>query len=193
MKAKWTFALAALSTLSLGAMPASAETWKADPTHFSITFDVDHLGFSHYVMRFDEKDATLDFSKEAPEKARINATIKAASYDSHDDVLKKSVTGPDVLNAARYPDITFKTVNVKLTGDKTAEVVGDLTIKGVTKPVILLATFNGQAKLPMEDVQRLGFSATGSFKRSTYGINNWVPFVGDDINVRIEAEFTEVK
>lgn len=190
----FTASLALSLALSMtAALPASAETWKSDATHFSITFDVDHMGFSRYVMRFNEKDAMLDFSKDAPEKARITATIKAASYDSHDDVLKKSVIGEEVLNAVRYPDITFKTVNVKLTGDKTAEVVGDLTIKGVTKPVILQATFNGQAESPMEGVQRLGFSATGSFKRSTYGINNWVPFVGDEIKVRIEAEFTEVK
>lgn len=192
MTYKWISAAALAGAIAFSSLSAQAETYVEEPTHFSITFDVDHLGFSQYVMRFNESKATLTIDKDAPEKARVEATIMVDSYDSNNEVLKKKVL-EEALDGAKYPQITFKTVNVKLVDDKTAEIVGNLTIRDVTKPVSLVAKLNGMGPTPGGGPDRIGFSALGKFKRSDFGINTWVPFVGDEVNVRIEAEFVKAE
>jgi polyisoprenoid-binding protein YceI len=165
--------------------PVPAGAYTLDKSHASLVFTVNHLGFSHYTAQ--------------PAASRIEATIDANSLElptppaGFTDTLK----GPQWLDTAKHPTITFTSTTVEPTGKNTARVTGDFSLHGVTKPVVLEATFNGgYAGHPMDPHARIGFSAKGSFKRSDFGIAYGVPApgttmgVGDEVTVMIEAEFS---
>lgn len=168
---------------------APAGLYRLDPRHSSLLFDVDHFGYSRFVARFDKVEATLDANTAEPEKSRLSVTVKAASVDTNVRELDSMVTGPDLLDAARYPDIRFETTALRRTGAKTGEMTGNLTMHGKTKPVTLEVTFNGGSPDPLTGDDTLGFSARGAFNRADWGLSAWWPAVGNDVNVRIEAEF----
>jgi len=181
------------------AAPVPAGAYTLDKSHASLTFKVNHLGFSNYTAQFTSFDAKLQFDPAAPAAATIEATIDANSLElpappaGFTDTMK----GPQWLDTAKYPTITFKSTKVEPAGDNKAKITGDFTLHGVTRPVTLDATFNGgYAGHPMDPNARIGFSAKGTFKRSDFGIAYGVPApgttmgVGDEIKVMIEAEFT---
>lgn len=168
-------------------------TYEIDPSHWAVNFDVDHLGYMRYVARFDEMTATLHAVGDAPEKSSVKVTIKAASINTRLPDLDKQVSGPDLFDAARFPDITFESKALKRTGPKTGEMTGLLTMRGQAHPVTLSVVFNGSAPDPLTGLDTLGFSATGQFDRSLWGLSAWWPAVGNEVRVRIEAEFVKPK
>jgi len=168
---------------------APAGLYHLDAQHWSIVFDVDHLRYSRFVMRFDRATAELDFDPAAIERSHVHAVIEAASIDTNVPALDALVAGPDLLDAARYGDIRFDSTSLRRTGEATGEMTGNLTIRGSTQPVTLAVTFNGAAPNPLTRQQTMGFSATGSFSRAAFGLSAWFPAVGDDIRVEIQAEF----
>jgi len=176
-----------------------AGDYKLDKTHASLVFKVSHLGFSNYTAKFTDLDASLKFDPANPAASSIAATIDPRSLDlpAPPAGFKAELTGPDWLDAAKYPAITFRSTNVEVTGANTARITGDFTLHGVTRPVTLEAVFNGgYAGHPMDPHARIGFSAHGTFKRSEFGIGFGVPApgttmgVGDAVDVAIEAEFS---
>ncbi|HQR88054.1 MAG: polyisoprenoid-binding protein [Caulobacter sp. 32-67-35] len=178
-------------------VPAGA--YRLDKTHASLVFTVNHLGFSNYTAAFADFDARLIFDPARPELTTLEATIdpRSLTLPSPPAGFKDELVGPQWLNAAQYPAITFKSTKVDVTGVNTARVTGDFTLHGVTKPVVLEVTFNGgYAGHPMDPNARIGFSATGVFKRSDFGIAYGVPApgttmgVGDEVSVVIETEFS---
>lgn len=178
-------------------VPAGAYT--LDKTHSTVVFKVSHLGFSNYTAAFAEFDAKLNFDPAKPELTTLEATIdpRSLTLPAPPAGFKDELVGPQWLNAAQYPAITFKSTKVDVTGANTAKVTGDFTLHGVTKPVVLDVTFNGgYAGHPMDPNARIGFSATGVFKRSDFGIAYGVPApgttmgVGDEVSVDIETEFS---
>lgn len=172
---------------------APAGVYRLDPHHSSLLFDVDHFGYSRFVTRFDKVEAVLDAVPDAPEKSRVHVTIKAASVDTNDPELDKMLTGPEMFDAAKFPDITFTSTSLKRTGPKIGEMTGDLTLHGQSHPVILAVTFNGGAPDPLTGKETLGFSASGTFNRSQWGLSAWWPAVGNDVHVAIQAEFVKDK
>ena len=213
---KTTTALAALKGASvlLMAGPAMAAVVSAAPqppagayvmdkAHTSVTFRVSHLGFSHYTARFATVDGRLKFNPAAPATMAVEATIDPQSLalntppaGFHDQLMGKSW-----FDAAAFPAITFRSTKVALTGPKTAQVTGDLTLHGVTKPVTLDVTYNGGYPPNAMDPAgaRIGFSAHGVIKRSAFGMGFGVPAPGsnmgvsDDVEVMIETEFSDGK
>jgi polyisoprenoid-binding protein YceI len=178
-------------------LPAGAYT--IDKSHAHLGFAVNHLGFSNYIAEFNDFDAKLQLDPADPGKASLEATVKTASLElpSPPPGFHKEITGPMWLDAAKFPTISFKSTAVEVTGAKTARITGDLTLHGVTKPVVLDATFNGGYKgHPMDPHARIGFSAKGSFKRSDFGVAFGVPAPGstlgvsDQVDVTIETEFS---
>ncbi|HEY4351119.1 MAG TPA: YceI family protein [Paraburkholderia sp.] len=165
--------------------------YRMDPHHWSVTFDVEHLGYARFVMRFDRVNAQLDWREGGMEQASVEATIDAASVDTNVPALDKLVKGKDMLDVARYPQIRFVSTRFERTGNARGTLTGDLTIHGVTRPVTLDVTFNGTAPNPLTKQPTLGFSARGHFSRAQFGLATWYPAVGDDIGLRIEAEFTK--
>lgn len=176
-----------------------AGDYKLDKTHASLVFTVDHLGFSRYTSRFGDFDASLTFDPANPSASRVEATIDPRSLElpAPPAGFKTTLLGPDWLDAAKHPTITFRSTKVEVTGANTAKITGDFTLHGVTKPIVLDATFNGgYVGHPMDPHARIGFSARGTFKRSEFGVAYGVPApgstmgVGDAVDVQIEAEFS---
>jgi polyisoprenoid-binding protein YceI len=163
--------------------------YRVDPHHWSITFDVDHLGYSRFTMRFDRAAADLDFQATDPEHSRVEATIDAASIDTNVPDLDSLVKGPDMLDADHYPDIRFVSTELRRTGKNSGEMTGNLTIKGESRPITLAVAFNGGAPNPLTGEDTLGFTATGHVDRASFGLGTWFPAVGDDLHVTIQAEF----
>lgn len=179
--------------------PVPAGAYTLDKSHASLTFKLSHLGFSNYTARFASFDAKLQFDPATPAAATIEATIDASSLElpSPPAGFTETLKGEQWLDTAKYPIITFRSTKVEPSGDNKARITGDFTLRGVTKPVTLDATFNGgYAGHPMDPNARIGFSAEGKFKRSDFGIAYGIPApgttmgVGDEISVMIEAEFS---
>jgi polyisoprenoid-binding protein YceI len=176
-----------------------AGDYTLDKSHASLTFKVSHLGFSNYTASFADFDAKLRFDQANAAASSLEATIdpKSLTLPAPPPGFQKDLTGPQWLDAARYPAITFKSTRIETTGPDTGKVTGDLTLHGVTKPVTLDVTYNGgYVGHPMDPNARIGFSAKGAFKRSDFGIAYGVPSpgttmgVGDEVQVEIEAEFS---
>lgn len=182
--------------------PLPAGTYKIDRAHTSLLFRVSHLGFSNYTARFKHVEATLELDPANPSAARLEAKIdpKSLETDYPDPAtldFNAQLTGPEWLDAAKYPEITLRSTAIELTGENTANITADLSLHGVTKPITLVATFNGgYAGHPFDRAARIGFSAHGSFKRSDFGIAYGIPAPGttmgvsDDVEVIIETEFS---
>ncbi|HJV43149.1 YceI family protein [Caulobacter sp.] len=170
-----------------------------DKHHATLVFRVSHLGFSNYTAAFANFDAKLRFDQNNAAVSALEATIdpKSLTLPAPPEGFVEELTGPHWLNTATYPSITFHSTKVEVTGPDTGKVTGDLTLHGVTKPVVLDVTYNGgYAGHPMDPHARVGFSAKGTFKRSDFGIAYGVPAPGttmgvsDEVQVQIEAEFT---
>ena len=190
----------ALSGIDAGlTVPVSAPagTYKLDAAHTNVGFRISHLGFSHYTASFDKVAGTLQFDPANPSAMTVEATIDPKSLDLNAPPagFHDAVTGKEFLDSALFPAITFKSTKVAVTGLKTADVTGDLTLHGVTKPVTLAVTFNGGWAANAFDGARVGFSAKGVIKRSAFGMGMGLPApgtnfgVGDNIEVTIETEF----
>lgn len=188
---------AAVSSPAETAAPAGP--YRLDPFHASLVFRVDHLGFSTYTAAFRSFDATLAFDPAAPEAMRVEATIDVSSLDlpNPPEGFRDAMLGPLWFNAGEFPHMTFRSTAIDLTGPDAATVAGDLTLRGVTQPVTLQATYNGgYAGLARYDPQaRIGFSVYGTLSRSAFGMDIGVPTpdfpmgVGDKVEIYVEAEF----
>ena len=165
-----------------------AGQYKLDPHHTSVTFNVDHLKFSRFMIRFDRVAGEIDWKEGGLEKSQVAVTIDAASIDTNVPLLDKMVKGSDMLDVERNPQIRFVSTRFERTGDARGKLTGDLTIRGVTQPVTLDVTFNGYGLDPLTKAYTLGFSADGQFSRSKFGLTTWYPAVGDDIHVIIQTE-----
>jgi polyisoprenoid-binding protein YceI len=160
-----------------------------DHDHCSITFDVEHFKYSRFTMRFDRKKGQLDWNEGGLERSSVSVAIDAASIDTNVPLLDKMVKSPSLLDVERYPEIRFVSTRLERTGESRGTLTGELTIHGVTQPVALDVTFNGFAPDPLTKKDTLGFSAEGHISRAKFGLATWYPAVGDDIHVRIQAEF----
>ncbi len=181
-------------------VPAGA--YALDPSHASLIFRVDHLGFSRYTARFTRFDANLLFDPREPAAARLTATVDARSLETdfpfpEELDFNAQLLGEEWLHAEEHPQMVFRSKEVVLTGADTARIDGELTLRGVTRPMALEATFNGgYAGHPMDPNARIGFSARGTLRRSEYGMTFGIPEpgttlgVGDEVEVIIEAEFS---
>jgi len=180
--------------------PPPAGQYQIDKSHATLLLRVNHLGFSTYTTRFSRFDAALTFDPSNIPASQVVTTIDASSIemDAAPQMCLDIVKGPQLLDTIKFPQIVFKSERVRMTGVKSMEISGTLTLHGVTRPLVLTATFNGgYAGLPNMDPQaRIGFSAHGSFKRSDFGMAFGIPApgttmgVGDVIDFSIEAEFS---
>lgn len=213
MKALRTFAalkvagsilLAAGPAVGQGVAPPApappAGQYFMDKAHTSVVLRVSHMGFSRYTARFSRVDGRLQFDPQHPAAMRVEATIDPTSLELnapptgfHDQLM-----GKGWFEAAKFPQISFRSTKVELTGKHAAKVTGELTLHGVTAPVVLDVTYNGGYPPNSFDPggARIGFSAHGVLKRSRFGISSGIPApgsnmgVGDDVDVAIETEFS---
>lgn len=179
--------LAFLSALVLPGF-AFADSYELDASHTHVGFKISHLGFSETYGNFEDVSGTLELNADKPEDAKLSVTVKTASLDTGFDARDEHVEGKDFLNVGAFPTMTFTSTKVVRTGENTADVTGDLTLHGVTKPLTLKVTLNKLGENPMNKKTIAGFNATGSLKRSDFGITTYLPAIGDEVTLMISSE-----
>lgn len=179
----------------LSASPAYAdvEHYTFDKAHTQILFFVDHLGFSRSHGEFLDFDGQFTFDTAEPAKSNVDISIKTSGLDMNDQKWDEHLKGPDFFNVEKFPDMKFKSTSIEVTGENTANITGDLTLLGITKPVTLAVKHNKSGKHPFGEKYVSGFSATASLKRSDFGMNSYVPMVGDDVEIQIQVEGERVE
>lgn len=168
-------------------------TWNLDATHSWAELSVKHLGITPFRARFKGLEGEVQFDEANPSASSVIAKIDANTLDLVGERFLGHVIGPDFLETDVHPSIDFVSTKVEVNGDRWA-ITGDLTIKGVTKPVVLDAEYLGQAKHPMAPRIFAAWTAKTQFKRSDFGMTWNFPmegggfYVGDDINVNLVIE-----
>lgn len=181
-------ALLGIAIIAGFAGSASAEKYILDKPHTQIIFKVNHMGFSHSFGKFTDYNGVINYDEADPAKSNADVTIQTASLDLDDDKWNEHMKSKDFFDVEKFPTMTFKSTGIEKTGDKTANITGDLTLLGVTKPVTLAVQQNNMGKHPMKDIKASGFSANGKIKRSDFGMKGGIPMVSDDVDIIIEVE-----
>ncbi|MEO1292187.1 MAG: YceI family protein [Pseudomonadota bacterium] len=180
-------------TAAIAALPfaAIAAPWSLDKSHTSIVFTVDHLGFSTTNGVFREFDAEIDYDPENIEASSVTFTIQAASIDTFWEARDEHVRNADFLDVENHPEITFVSTGIARVDEDSAELTGDLTIRGVTNSVTFAADLKKAAPSPFNpEVQVAGFQLTGEIDRTEFGVDTFAPAVGAVIPVTIDLEIT---
>lgn len=175
--------------LAASVVPAFAapKTYVADPAHTVARFSYNHLGFSTQLSRFNKTDAEVMLDQQA-KKASVNVTIDMKSIDTGVNQFDEHIQGADFLDTEKFPKASFKSTNVVFEGDKPAKIEGNLTIKGITKPVTLTVTSFQAAQHPMLKKEAIGANAYTVIKRSDFGAAKYVPAVSDEVRIDVAIE-----
>jgi polyisoprenoid-binding protein YceI len=179
-----------LSACALVALPGivqAADTYVIEPTHTFARFSWDHMGYSTFRARFDTTSGTITLDP-AKKSGSVDVTIEADSISTGVPKLDEHMKAADMFDVAKYPKITFKATDLKFDGDKLASLTGTLDLHGVQKPVTLTVTRFHCATHPMTKAPACGADATGTIKRSDFGLGLYTPMVGDEVTLVIEVE-----
>lgn len=177
-------ALAAASTAAF----AAPVTYKIDPNHTSVVASWSHFGFSNPIANFGGAEGTITYDPANVGTSKVEVTLPLSGLDSHVQKFDEHLRSADFFDAEKYPNITFKSTKVEAAGDKKLRVFGDLTIKGVTRQVVLDTTINKIGEQPMAKRAAAGFDATTTIKRSDFGVDKYAPNVSDNVTLRITTE-----
>ena len=165
-----------------------AGTYIVDPAHTQVAFTVNHFGFNNYVGLFGNITGSMTIDPAQPEKASVSIEIPMDQARTSSDKLDEHLKTPDFLDTAKHPTAKFVSTNVAVDGT-TAEITGNLTLLGVTKPVTIDARFTGAGNHPMNKKLNVGFSGTTTIKRSEFGMAKFVPLVSDEVTLAITVAF----
>jgi polyisoprenoid-binding protein YceI len=179
----------AASVAGFAPVPAKKGTYKIDPRHSQILFEIQHMKLSDFFGRLGPVSGMLTFDPDAPEKSTLDAAVDMTTIDTHVPQLDKELV--EFFNGAKFPSATFKATGITRTGESTGTVTGDLTLAGVTKPVTLNITFKGARNPPIPlQPYRIGFNGTATIKRSDFDLTHamWSGIVADEVTLLIEAE-----
>jgi polyisoprenoid-binding protein YceI len=182
-----TAVLALALAASFGAAAAPV-AYKLDPSHTVVLASWSHVGYSHPSANFGHADGTLVYDADDVTKSHVEVTLPLSGLDTFVPRLDEHLRSADFFDAAKYPDIAFKSTMVHDMGGGKLMIMGDLTVHGVTRPVTLDATLNKAGVHPMTKLPAVGFDATTTIKRSDFGVGAYVPMVGDEISIRITTE-----
>ena len=178
-----------MTTLTVDTIPGyRTGTWTVDHAHTEIGFSVRHLAISKVKGVFERFDATVT-AAENPHDSRVEVTVDMASINTKNAARDNHLRTNDFFQAEQYPTIEFVSTGVRIEGGEF-KVDGDLTIKGVTKPVVLDVTLNKAGEHPMKKVPAIGFDATATVKRSDFGVGAYAPMVSDEVALKITTEAT---
>lgn len=166
---------------------AASQTYSLDTTHTFSRFAYNHLGYSTQLSRFDKTSGTVTFDPVA-KTGSVDVVIDMKSVNTGFALFNEHIQGEDFLDTAKYPTATFKSTSVVFVGDKPSEVKGNLTIKGITKPVTLKVNSFLANKHPMMNKDAIGADASVTIKRSEFNAGKYAPNVGDDVTITISLE-----
>ncbi len=170
-------------------VPFAAGAYQLDPQHSRIAWSVDHLGFSTYRGLIPSARGQLRIDPAHPEAARLDVVVDMARITSLEQSLDQRLHGSQFFDVARYPTAAYHAVGLTMTGTRTAVLHGSLTLCGVTHPVAMNVRFERAGSDPVDGRMTLGFDGTAIVRRSMFGVVAYVPLVGDDATLDLEAEF----
>jgi polyisoprenoid-binding protein YceI len=163
--------------------------YRLDSAHGKITWSLSHLGYSTYYGQITDVSGQATLDPKEPAKSRLSVTVGIDSVSGLNPKLDAHLKTPDFFDTQKFPTATFTATTVEPTSPTTARILGDLTLKGVTKPIALDATFNQAGISPVDKKYTVGFDGRAVIKRSDFGINAFLPILGDEVTLRLEGEF----
>ena len=178
-----TAVVAIASSLLVGQNVYSAETYAIDAAHTSIIFGVSHMGYSFTYGRFNKLSGGYVLDRENPTASQFQLTISAASLDTNNPKRDQHLKSPDFFNVKEFPVMTFKSTLIKKIGDHEFEVMGDLSLHGVTQPITAKVRQTGTGKDPRTSKSVIGFETTFTLKRSDFGMKFMIPMISDEVEV----------
>jgi polyisoprenoid-binding protein YceI len=188
-------ALADPAAISTDVSKSPAGAYKLDGSHTALVWRVGHLGVSMYTARFDKVQGALTLDPANPSRSSVTIEVDVNSVSTGlrnaEGQLAFDKKVAEAMGGVTNPTARFVSTTVTRTGPTSGTITGNLTFNGVTKPVTLLATFGGGRIHPFNQKPMLGFAATGSIKRSDFGVTSWAGAVGDDVQLQIETEFVK--
>lgn len=181
--------LIAISTLALAALPALAapQTYVVDGAHSFPRFSYNHFGYSTQLSRFDRTTGTIVLDV-AAKSATVDIVIDTTSVDTGFAQFNGDIQSGDFLDTAKYPKATFKSTKVIFDGDKPVSIEGNLTLKGVTKPVVLAVSSFQAMQNPMLKKDAIGANASATIRRSDFNAGKYAPYVSDEVRIDVALE-----
>lgn len=188
-----TSALADTPAVPANTDPAAvkAGTYIVEASHTRTQFTVSHMGFTDYYGDFTGTSGSLSIDPKNIAATRLDISIPVSSVSTTNAKLDEELKSAAWFGAEQFPTIRFVSTKIVRMGAKAAAITGDLTLHGVTRPVVLAATFNGAGVNPLSKAYTVGFNARTTVKRSDYGVKAYVPLVGDEVTIRISAAFEQ--
>ena len=180
--------LAALILIATSVSAQAADKYVFDKPHTNVIWSANHFGYSEPFGYFTDIDGSLMIDEKAPENSSVTVTIKTDSLQTPVAKFTEHLKTKDFLDVATYPEAKFVSTKVELTGNNTAKVSGDLTLHGVTKPLVLDVKLNNIGVHPYTQKHTVGFAATANLKRSEYGIQFGIPGISDNVRLLIQTE-----
>jgi polyisoprenoid-binding protein YceI len=186
---KKTLVALALGGALIGAGQAMAADYAIDKQgqHAFVNFKISHLGYSWLYGTFKDFDGSFSFDAAKPQDSKVNVTLNTTSVDTNHAERDKHIRSGDFLNVSKHPTATFASTSVKSTGEGTADITGDLTLNGVTKPVVIAAKFIGDGKYPWGGY-RAGFEGTTKLKLKDFDIQKDLGPASQDVELIISVE-----
>lgn len=166
---------------------AATDSYAIDNSHTFPRFSYSHLGFSTQLSRFNKTTGKVMFDK-AAKTGQVDITIDATSVDTGSSIFNEHIQAEDFLNTAKFPTATFKSTKVIFSGDKLSEIQGNLTLKGITKPVTLTVTSFQAIPHPMAKKDAIGANAFTTIKRTDFNMGKYAPNVSDEVRIDIAIE-----
>lgn len=182
-----TLLIAALLAFA-GSAFAAPVTYKIDPNHTNVIAQWSHFGFSNPIANFGKADGTIVYDADNVAASSVQVTLPLSGLNSFVKAFDEHLLSADFFDAEKFPAATFKSTRVEAAGEGKLKVTGDLTIKGITKPVVLDVTLNKAGEQPMAKRAAIGFDATATVKRSDFGVDKFTPAVSDEVSLRITTE-----
>lgn len=171
------------------AVSAAPDTYRLDPVHTRVLFAVEHAGFSQALGTVSGSEGVLSFDPDDWTSAALTVSVPLQRLDLGDDKWNKAALARNLLDAERHPEARFVSTRIEPVDATHARVIGELTLRGVSREVALDVTLNAVKRHPMPPFRRTaGFSATATLSRSAFGVDAWPSMIGDQVQLRIEAE-----
>jgi polyisoprenoid-binding protein YceI len=181
------FALFALTPAAF----AGPEAYVFDKNHTEVRFCWNHLGISRQCAHFLKYDGELLYDEANPQNSSVSVTFMTDSIETLVPVFNEHMKGEKLFDATKFQEITFKSTKFEKSGEKTGKVIGDLTVKGVTKPVTLDVTLNYTGPHPVNKKPYIGIGAITKVKRTDFGVSQAAPFVSEEVTIEIQSEMTK--
>lgn len=181
--------LALLAALGLAAGPLSAaDTYTFDPSHSQVRFTYSHLGFSNILGLIGGVEGELVYDADQPANSRVSATIPVGGIRTGVEKMDQHLFADDFFDIAQFPSATFTSTSVESAGEGKLKVTGNLSIRDITREIVLDVSLNGRGEHPMRKTPAIGFDASAALLRSEFGVGKYTPAVGDAVSVTVTVE-----